>query len=625
MYFNNLRLFIVVALALTIAALISPIRVIGQIPEQPMRLGRGQAQDIEWSPDGTKLTVASRLGLWVYRSSFEDVAYLEIDNLKVASWSPDGSQIAVGDNKGAVYIWDISIGKRETFVGTHDEPITSLAWNPAGHIIAIGSEDNTVRIWDITTLNSLMTLEHSGLPTNLSWSPQGDMLATTSADNVLQWWDTSTGERLRSAQIEGSNSIFQRVEWSPNGQFLVSDIGDGRLRVWNSSTGKIFHELENSSWLTKDISWSPDGKEVSAIFFDGQLQTWNIESGNLIRTTTTNQLIDLAAWKPNNAQIAIVEHDTGAIHVMDGASLQITYSYYEHQAIVESVSWHPEQDIIAAGGYGVVLLWDSTSGNLLQHMEAITPELGRIQLDWNAQGNVLSAKISNDRQAIEIWNVDSSGLISTRNFSMDYVDQYAWSPDGETIALSSNVGASGIVWLYDSNTNSLEQLLGVAGPRRIGWNPKGQFVTVERLDLNLDLLGHIDEWDADTGSSTRSLQSSSPFAEAKLAWNPTGTLLTLYDASPNSQVYIIDFNNDFILQKFQASGSVQNVTWSPDGTMIAIAVDDEIQIWDATLENKLMVLVDQGDVTVLDMTWNKNSDYIASANDDGIVRVWTIK
>ena len=95
----SLILFAVFALPLNTFAQDSPQ---WHLPEGvKARLGKGSITEIKYSPDGTKLAVGSRIGVWIYDAQTGEELYLYpgptgfVWNI---SFSPDGNTIASEDS-----------------------------------------------------------------------------------------------------------------------------------------------------------------------------------------------------------------------------------------------------------------------------------------------------------------------------------------------------------------------------------------------------------------------------------------------------------------------------------------------------------------------------------------------
>ena len=75
------------------------------------RLGKGTIFEIVYSPDGTRLAVASSSGIWLYdTTTHQEVLLLTGHTSPVTSitFSPDGRTLASGSGDGTTLLWDIA-------------------------------------------------------------------------------------------------------------------------------------------------------------------------------------------------------------------------------------------------------------------------------------------------------------------------------------------------------------------------------------------------------------------------------------------------------------------------------------------------------------------------------------
>ena len=129
------------------------------------RLGKGWISgDIAYSPDGTRLAVASSIGIWLYdTATHQEVALLtgHTDDVISVAFSPDGSALAsgswdetvrlwdavTGQGFRQVRLWDAKTGQPKATLRRHTGYVYSVAFSPDGGTIASGSESGTIILW----------------------------------------------------------------------------------------------------------------------------------------------------------------------------------------------------------------------------------------------------------------------------------------------------------------------------------------------------------------------------------------------------------------------------------------------------------------------------------------------
>ena len=97
------------------------------------RLGKGQFNEMAYSPDGTHLAVASAAGIWIY-----DLETLQALNLLTThtggildvSYSPNGKTIAGVGGNGTVQLWDVTMGSLQKNLTGHRDLVWSVAFSP---------------------------------------------------------------------------------------------------------------------------------------------------------------------------------------------------------------------------------------------------------------------------------------------------------------------------------------------------------------------------------------------------------------------------------------------------------------------------------------------------------------
>ncbi|MYI94786.1 hypothetical protein F4083_10790, partial [Candidatus Poribacteria bacterium] len=87
-----------------------------------VRFGKGGSGEIAYSPDGSKLVVASDIGVWIYDAHTGEELDLYIGhtgNFNTVTFSPDGKTIASGSRDNTISLWDVDTGEEKRIIEGH--------------------------------------------------------------------------------------------------------------------------------------------------------------------------------------------------------------------------------------------------------------------------------------------------------------------------------------------------------------------------------------------------------------------------------------------------------------------------------------------------------------------------
>ena len=160
------------------------------------RLGKGSITgNVAFSPDGTRLAVASSIGIWIYdvrpgKEKELDLIIGHTGEVTALAFSPDGATIASANWDGTLYLWNAVTGEQLFTLEGHKGGVRSIAFSPDGKTVASGSWDTkepVVRLWDTQTGKNKTTFKgHTRDITSVAFSPDGNTLATGSVDKTVQ-------------------------------------------------------------------------------------------------------------------------------------------------------------------------------------------------------------------------------------------------------------------------------------------------------------------------------------------------------------------------------------------------------------------------------------------------------
>lgn len=86
-------------------------------------------------PEGAK----ARFGKgWISETAYSAIAY-----------APDGTRLAVASSIG-IWIYDVETGETLDLLVGHNDVVHSIAFSPDGETVISGSPDGTVLLWELT-------------------------------------------------------------------------------------------------------------------------------------------------------------------------------------------------------------------------------------------------------------------------------------------------------------------------------------------------------------------------------------------------------------------------------------------------------------------------------------------
>jgi hypothetical protein len=228
-----------------------------------------------WSPDGTKLAVATSppglgpLAIWVMNADGSNaVKIAEATNVYQPSWSPDGTRIAYpADSSGGAAIHIVNAdGTGDRVIGDRlqQQHYYSASFSPDGaQILYDAGTDSTFDIFVMTIDGtSAQQLTDSGTDYSPSWSPDGSQVAFSrlghdgGSDIYVMDADGSSVRRLTDGGADVTN---RNPTWSPDGTriaYRASAVidGPGALVVMNADGSHPVTILDADVF---GFSWQP--------------------------------------------------------------------------------------------------------------------------------------------------------------------------------------------------------------------------------------------------------------------------------------------------------------------------------------------------------------------------------
>lgn len=549
--------------------------------EAKTRLGKGEVNDIKFTPDGKFLLLGTSIGVWLYDTTTgEETALLsdsnDIDrkqgrsNISVLAVSTDGNTLACGDYDGNIQIWDVQTQNLKSSFQGFDRPVRELMF----------TEDST----KLVSANGW----HSA-----RWGKDGNTRLWNLTDGTSQSMLASLDEISAELHVEFSSDRRYIAAASANAYWRnKKDIPP--IQVWDIVTGHCIFKLEKKMENISELAFSPDNNTLAIIEGSNRILLWDIESETLKSTLNTVTTPEVLTFSPNSSLLAVGCSD-GVVRLwdidMDSASSTLKrmlktatrqkpirmFEGHAEYGRFKAISFSPDgKQIVCANTNGTVRLWETDSGNeqftLINHSGLVSAlvfndinhsELPTVSEKPNSPGSAIKTITSiskrNSQVFVSEWDVNTG-----KEFTIDRIEkvdgknsEVAFTPNGRQFATRDIIDFDNcVVRLWDTESKGLLCVLG-------GKEKSGGF-------------------------------------QAKVVFSPDGKLLAVSSRQDNT-IQIWDVAKRQTLCRLEGhTTAVYSLAFSPDNKTVVSSnwadKDKTIRIWDPMTGAEIQTLQDQGKI-----------------------------
>ena len=594
------------------------------------RFGKGYVNDVKYSPDGTRLAVATSIGVWLYDTSTDTELNLLSegqDYVQAIAFSPDGSTLASGGYlpNSVIRLWDAATGKlRSTLEGYED--VLTLAFSPDGTILASSGEwpDYRIRLWDVATQQPRDTrFDDTGSPYALSFSPDGKTLVSGGGDNTVRLWDIQTGE-LKN-RLKGHRDDVNAVIFSQDGEIFASGSDDGTIRLWAAHTGEMLTILKGDAKFPEGIralAFSPDGTTLASTNAE-KIWLWDTSTKQLKEILKGHAaVVTSVVFSPDGKTIASASWDW-TLRLWDASTRKLRKTFGEHSSLVNTVAFSPDGETIASASRGLIHLWN-TKGDLLElwyartgeHVEHFVDHIDYVlTVVFSPDGKLIASGGYDSR--LRLWDANTGHHIATLRGGGPAV---AFSPDGELLANAyGGDGIIGTIGLWDVHTGELRHILkeyhGLL--TCLAFSQDGKTLVSSSGDSEVIF------WDIPTAQRRYSLTTQHTGSVSSVAFSPDGK--TLASGSYDQTLRLWDPHTGERKAVLQYPDYVTSVAFSPDGRTVAVGSsgwqNNRIQLLDTETLQPLETLVGHVE-DITDLAFSPDGKTLASASCDGTILLW---
>ncbi|UKZ56873.1 hypothetical protein TrVGV298_010718 [Trichoderma virens] len=475
------------------------------------------------------------------------------------------------------------------------------------------STQHAVKIWDLTSGACLRTLQGK-----VFFSPNNTQLALVrweicnDTSTKIEIWDLNTGIHLKTVDSDLSYP------------FSVGFSADGaRLAIMGEETINI-HDLATNTVLQTHSSHSGE-IFIAAVFPSNCAQLDATSSGGIpgrrnpgtdtraSAVTDRNFRAKILSWVEGTSTLRVLDFATGKCIQSITTDVDANLSHTN----VNVVSLSPDGMRLALfyGKEGVTSVWDLVTGEcMLTLRENPIPRLsfGKA-MAFSPDGMRLA---SADITDINVWDVATGECLQTfRGHEGTSVDSLAYSPDG--LRLASKAFGDTIAKVWDMSAGISPQLPGSSSPSddrilTMTFSHDGRWLASGSTEKLVRI------WDPATGACLRTLPMSDEvdlivysLDDTQVAVAGCNSIISVWNPATGVRLWTLR----------GCTGTVRSMVFSPSATHLASASDDgTLKIWDLTAESCLYTILDFHSTSLIG--FSPGSTLLSSLSRKGTFKIW---
>ena len=440
----------------------------------------------------------------------------------------------------------------------------------------------------------------------------------------------------------------RQPSWSPDGTHLAFQAYRSTTwQIWTiKADGTDLRPVTASPYDDREPSWSPDGRRIAfSSDRSGSYDVWTLTlaSGAVQQITRNVSNEFYPSWKAANeiAYVSDRREKPGVYAIGVDASASTEHLVAASDGAVAAPAFAPNGSAVAfsviAGGRSRLMVGDHNVADVDEDVFPFRPQwLSSTELLYTADGKIkrrpaaggaartieFTADVSFTRDAFtpkrrtfdltgsqpvrgimhpavapdgtrvafaaigDLWMMPIGGTPQRLTHDAALETDPAWSPDGRSLAYSSDRAGGMNLWVRDVASGADRQLThGTAAAMQASWSPDGSRIAFS------DPEGQIQIVDVKTGTVTRAHEHLNEAGRA--SWSPDGRALVVSSLKVYStrfregtnQVLRISLDGqpdrwfDPMPHKSVGMREDYGPVWSPDGTQMAAIIDGLLTVW----------------------------------------------
>ena len=373
--------------------------------------------DVVFLPGSTVLTFQAELRffLWDFKRREYSASFAQASRANGFSASFDGKLLMAYYSKRA-WLCSLNTAGERLILSGHNGGVPGIAFSPDGSRLASVGKDRKLRVWNSTTGQLEWEQELEGLGQSVTYNADGRWLITTDFDRERVFiWSTKTGKQLFKLGSE-QRAMTWSAELTDDNQYLVMSAGQRGLTVWSitadesdkAETRFEAKQLKSFPGSITDITFAPNNRHFAFINCKSrsviELYCWDVTGTEEPRLLSSDLcgLYQMINYTVDGRQILVV----------DANRCVVTYDVQSGKKITS----FPTLDASYKG---------QVNPNVKQ---LLCPDGTRL------------AMTSPSRFGVDLWDIKNRHLLYSMPEQNGSIYHFAWSPDGQRLAVSRSNG-----------------------------------------------------------------------------------------------------------------------------------------------------------------------------------------
>lgn len=580
------------------------------------RLGKGAIRDMEVSPDGESLAIATDVAVYLVDRDKDSQKWIyPVDgSVRKIEFSKKRDFLAVAYGSGDIILLSIDNGAvLQTYKHAQRKVFYDFAISPEGDVLVLCYVDG-VEVWHMDRIS-----EADGLPPELSrprsvaFSPDGKMIAFGYSREIIL---VDRYSMSIIANVKDNIGRVEKISFSPDGKYFLGFENSGIIKLWNVETRELLWAKEEFPHEGDFDAAFSDSGEILAISSDVQpILFLNVNTGVTLQEIENSEgmgIVAIAFFKSGQSLFAASRSSLYEFSVPNGVLLSRLMGYGEE---VTDLLFSPDGKTLVVVD-GTLSFWGMQNLERLD-IEKSEESIPGYRASISPDGIYLAVSEKNN---IHVFSYPELTPLQTMESKSDWVNSLAFSPDGYKLACISG-GRFLTVW----NVGTWDELYTIEiDPQDVAFmsmdfSPDGKILALGGVKRSVVFLDASDGQEVDTMPAVPEIG-----AYHGVAFSPDGA-------------YFAAMYHDCTVMVWELSGGRMILNWKIcDGVAMVHA-----EVMAFTDDGQLVVGCEHGEMAVVNnlqkrsLAWLKghngnirivriapDGETIVSGSRDGSVVVW---